>query len=311
MDSLLFRLPQEVRDEVYAYYLYEPEGSHYNAKSQKMQTADNGIVNISLLYTCKAVAEELKGLAFMYNPLTLTTTLDETGKAEKYDSSAFYTKRSGMLVGVLRGVEECITSEVLDEIAPKFTSSTLDYLRSPLTNKNPRYWVLLKPWLIKSKAHELNFDDIELNPKIKKYWTATAAASMLLSSIGKAHRSYIRKVILKEDHNAVAFPEYHAQALVPFCLENGELNIERRVNNFEAIPLKPPAQMTRTIDDVHRFSVFPHRPEETLIRMQDWIDEAALLHRQELRKESFSLILEGPHDFKQQIWNIMKRAASA
>jgi hypothetical protein len=46
---------------------------------------------------------------------------------------------------------------------------------------------------------------------------------------------HIRKIILHEDRVAIAWPECHAQGLIPFCQENPHLQIERRVSLWRNI----------------------------------------------------------------------------
>jgi hypothetical protein len=48
----------------------------------------------------------------------------------------------------------------------------------------------------------------------------------------------VRRVVLDEDCDSVAFPEGHGKGLVPFCVENLRLGIECRVNLWRKLFLR-------------------------------------------------------------------------
>ncbi|KAI4623519.1 hypothetical protein J4E80_003329 [Alternaria sp. BMP 0032] len=75
-ESLLFRLPRELRDEVYHYYVLEEDGYHHDATSDKLRQASGRPINLSLQYTCKKTATEMKGLALQVNRVTFRTKLE-------------------------------------------------------------------------------------------------------------------------------------------------------------------------------------------------------------------------------------------
>ncbi|KAK4201159.1 hypothetical protein QBC40DRAFT_278634 [Triangularia verruculosa] len=61
-------------------------------------------------------------------------------------------------------------------------------------------------------------------------FSAAAAAIHFLSSLPAATRKYMRTIRLCEDRVSVAHPECHIRGLVPYCLENPALRIERRAD---------------------------------------------------------------------------------
>ncbi|KAI4669563.1 uncharacterized protein J4E79_001608 [Alternaria viburni] len=75
-ESLLFRLPRELRDEVYHYYVLEEDGYHHDATSDKLRQASGRPINLSLQYTCKKTATEMEGLALQVNRVTFRTKLE-------------------------------------------------------------------------------------------------------------------------------------------------------------------------------------------------------------------------------------------
>ena len=77
MSSLpsLLTIPRELRDIIYEYCLFEPDGYHYDHQSGKLRSANGSkAVDLSLMYACKTVAAEMHGLAFRINAVTFSTT---------------------------------------------------------------------------------------------------------------------------------------------------------------------------------------------------------------------------------------------
>ncbi|ORY08941.1 hypothetical protein BCR34DRAFT_569221 [Clohesyomyces aquaticus] len=79
--SPLFRLLRELRHEIYGYYLFEKDGYLYDYDLGELW-ADGRNPHIDLMYTCKAIANEFKGLPFRTNKLTFTTGYYERNQGE-------------------------------------------------------------------------------------------------------------------------------------------------------------------------------------------------------------------------------------
>ncbi|KAI4652689.1 uncharacterized protein J4E79_008996 [Alternaria viburni] len=75
LQSRLFRLPRELRDLIYYHYLYNEAGLTYNFYTNKLH------VNLSLMYTCRAAALELRGLALRLNKVVFCTTYPNATRA--------------------------------------------------------------------------------------------------------------------------------------------------------------------------------------------------------------------------------------
>jgi hypothetical protein len=82
---------QELRDEVYRYYVQEPDGYHHDAESGKLQTADRKPLDLGLLYTCKKIAAEMARTPFPFDndiifrsSLDLPNERDERTRSERY-----------------------------------------------------------------------------------------------------------------------------------------------------------------------------------------------------------------------------------
>jgi hypothetical protein len=62
------------------------------------------------------------------------------------------------------------------------------------------------------------------------YHFSTAAAAIRFLNMNPGVRKHLRKIVLRENHFAMAYPECHARGLASFCKENPALRIERRVD---------------------------------------------------------------------------------
>jgi hypothetical protein len=73
--SLIFRLPRELRDEVYYHYVRDENGYSHNPISATLQTSNNDAINLGLQLTCKRIAKEMEGLALRTNSINFRTLL--------------------------------------------------------------------------------------------------------------------------------------------------------------------------------------------------------------------------------------------
>ncbi|KAI4714652.1 hypothetical protein J4E89_000333 [Alternaria sp. Ai002NY15] len=69
LQSPIFRLPREVRDVIYEYYLTEKEGYHFDSETGKLlyqnpSSEPKQVVRLGLRITCRIAAEEMKDRAF-------------------------------------------------------------------------------------------------------------------------------------------------------------------------------------------------------------------------------------------------------
>ena len=80
MQSPLFRLPRELRDRIYHFYVYEPEGYHFDFESRKFRAPGNRSIDLALSLTSRTVAAEMHHLALESNVLHFTTGYSEAGR---------------------------------------------------------------------------------------------------------------------------------------------------------------------------------------------------------------------------------------
>ncbi|EOA83864.1 uncharacterized protein SETTUDRAFT_32880 [Exserohilum turcica Et28A] len=93
IQSRLFQIPREIRDMIYFFYFYEPNGLHHHLKGENgvLRTSDGKPLDIRFTRACKAVAKESQGLALKLNTITFTPD-DRTG-ARPLGSDALRFKR--------------------------------------------------------------------------------------------------------------------------------------------------------------------------------------------------------------------------
>ncbi|RYP40951.1 hypothetical protein DL768_010560 [Monosporascus sp. mg162] len=169
-----------------------------------------------------------------------------------------------------------------------------------------------EPWLIPTECNldrmfrDIGYQNVAEGQSTKDYWesncgkyrfSAAATAIHFLRSIPNS-RCHIRKILLCEDYEAVAYPECHAKGLIPFCRENPELRIERRVSLWRNI-----FQKSHWWDgcDWERRVDFPCDREGRLAAdevtrpVADWMVEASVLGRAGMPQDpgTFTLILDG------------------
>ena len=78
LQSRLFSLPRELRDIIYYHYLFNEDGLVYNFETNKLP------VELSLAYTCRVAAFELRGLALRLNKIVFHTTCTNATQTHAY-----------------------------------------------------------------------------------------------------------------------------------------------------------------------------------------------------------------------------------
>ena len=71
---LLNRLPRELRDMIYDYYTTEDGGYHFWPESGKLRTSSGDKIELSLMYSCKATAAEMRDMPFRNNVIHFKTS---------------------------------------------------------------------------------------------------------------------------------------------------------------------------------------------------------------------------------------------
>ncbi|KAH4604852.1 hypothetical protein HBH77_160550 [Parastagonospora nodorum] len=163
-------------------------------------------------------------------------------------------------------------------------------------------------WQIRKQAYLENplFDDYR-DGKSQRL-SAAAIAISFLSSLSSKAKKEMRMIVLHEDEKADAWPECHAQGLIPFCQENPNLHIERQVSLWgNMLPASSGDFMPN--DDLTSFKV--DSSQITKRGFAPWIAEALALPSLGMPPEAFKLTLDGnPRpDLATEIFAIAQRDA--
>lgn len=186
------------------------------------------------------------------------------------------------------------------------------------------------PWCIPSKDEVLEIsrvfkprlDEYDANPggeshvwkQLRWNYSAAAAAIHFLGSLGKNARLQFRSMILREDHRAIRDAASHAIGLIPFCQENQDLRVERRVSLWRNVFLGIDAHLSHFESSTSLRScwkwTYPFTPSRMSHGIVKWISEAIRLRALGMPSQSFRLdfdkIDEDLWDLNLRVWEIHK-----
>lgn len=78
----LFRLPRELRDEIYENYAYHERGLVYDYTSSNLRCPDGRDLNLAC--TCKVVADEMRGVHLRVNVVTFMPSCDKSREETEF-----------------------------------------------------------------------------------------------------------------------------------------------------------------------------------------------------------------------------------
>jgi hypothetical protein len=170
---------------------------------------------------------------------------------------------------------------------PYYTEAT----RHRIINWQPRNWWMpnekdiatVQEFIFSMPIHD--WDEYRGNVVKKLYFSATAVAIRSLKRAAPHTRRQLRMLVLEENHPSIAEPLTHVQGLVPFLQENRCLQVQHRVNVWQAI----------LVPNTFKQSVATSPKEITY-----WIQQAKLIHQRNIEPTSYSLLLHGPSATKSQ-----------
>ena len=374
------KLPRELRDAIYEYYVAHPDGYRYNPETGKLRISDRSTIEASFMYTCKQIAAEMKGLALRYNTITFTATLQHNPNTVKR-ATRFHTIMETIYqtrLSLLDHFRSLITPEIERNMELSFADcgSFLQLLRTRHRHlcqeqlEIPKNWGMVpsqhrdlvtqvlqqiektgassgsgalpdshllslfliqllpnlsdiahEPWKVPT---ELELDQMEqacpavrrikTGMRPKRCFSAAALAVHFLKSLPESMQCTVAKVYLDEVNMAAAFPECHAKALIPFCVQNPKLRIERHVNLWQhSLPgFFSNSGVTSpflNFDGLRPTRCFMMRSAITR-HMANWIEEALVLHAAGMPVNSFSLIFNGRPDTVRSIVKVVKEDAT-
>lgn len=149
-----------------------------------------------------------------------------------------------------------------------------------------------RPWYLCGMS-----DKPKYVPKLR--FSAAALAIRFLDSCWR-ERHHVRNIILHEDQAAINYPPAHVQGLIPYCLDNPRLRIERVVDLWNA-GIYPTRRHTG-----------PLTTDQATRSIGSWIFETLESQKRGLPKGSFRLILNGAPiaDKASEIFEALKGSAS-
>ena len=114
----------------------------------------------------------------------------------------------------------------------------------------------------------------------------------------------MRKIVLHEDRRSVAHPECHVLGLIPFCVQNPQLHIERRVNMWRVLlseglakeghRYKELLKETTGYGEADKWQYYDRHCASNISKSCcRWITEASAMFTNDMPVGSFSLVLDG------------------
>ncbi|EDU50399.1 hypothetical protein PtrSN002B_006268 [Pyrenophora tritici-repentis] len=123
----LFSTPRELRDHIYEYYTYDEEGLAYDYASRTLKYADSR--ELEFAYTCKLVADEMRGVHLRTNVITFTpscaqskeeTELGLRPRAARFEHLLHSTRLTQM--AMLHHAIECVTEDDIEKVEQAYPS---------------------------------------------------------------------------------------------------------------------------------------------------------------------------------------------
>ena len=125
--SLFFRFPRELRDEVYYYYVWEEQRYSHRTTSETLRATNGDAVRISLQCTCKRIAKEMDGVAFRTNKIVFRTMCDSSDVGEQPSNAWLYEElledRGSRLRHMLLYAYSVVSTDVIQELGSRYPSS--------------------------------------------------------------------------------------------------------------------------------------------------------------------------------------------
>jgi hypothetical protein len=127
--SPLFRIPRELRDEIYAYYAYDEEGLAYDYPTKRLKYASSRDFDLDLSFTCRIAADELKRFILQINTITFTSALSQndsngyrglTSRAGRFEALLFQAQWTKIVM--LHYAASCVSDNILEQVIHRFPS---------------------------------------------------------------------------------------------------------------------------------------------------------------------------------------------
>jgi hypothetical protein len=120
----LSRLPRELRDTIYDYYTSENGGYYFGPIEGKLRTPSGDKIDLSLMYTCKNIAAEMRGVPFRNNTINFTTSPSPDHYTQTYRNlSQILEKLNLVKIFTLLRAGPFITNAIARKIIKSFPHS--------------------------------------------------------------------------------------------------------------------------------------------------------------------------------------------
>jgi hypothetical protein len=355
----LLGIPRELRNQIYEAYARTEHGFFFNPWTGKLTADKNRPIDLSLMYTCRLIAEEMLAAVFRVNTIVFepVCSSEVCARASRFSDNFEFLQYHE--TALLHRVSQLIDPSMADEVLKYFPQyrSRIDLSQNNPVSKflrtspprhsleeapsvrrgfirhlilkaqeHHRFWefasnlwrvepnpidvlsVDLAPWAVPSDEDLIHMDYALGTRLIRKNgrgsygeyqerhfqglrdygFSAASAAIQFLYSIPKALRLLVCKVQLLEIRETVAHPQCHAQGLIPLCVENPQLRVERRVALWTNILAQYPQgawSMNAEFDGLPGPAI--HRA------IAPWILEAGAMPFYGMPAGSFSFIIDG------------------
>lgn len=133
----------------------------------------------------------------------------------------------------------------------------------------------------------------------KYRFSAASVAHTFLSRLPEHLRTYLRDLHIHEDHNSVASPYYHAQGLVPFCLDNPRPRILHRIDLWRTIVATPYKNSLNRLTPEQCFMEEPPLQDSGTRNLATWFGEALALPSHSMPQQSYTLLLDASQSREQ------------
>ncbi|KAK1725149.1 uncharacterized protein BDZ83DRAFT_730579 [Colletotrichum acutatum] len=215
-----FDFPREVRNFVYDHYVTIKGGYILDFASDTNRGAGNEPLDLAFIHTCKKAASDLDGLPLALNALTFSTVYLEEHRS---------TAGRFNLMELLSGLQVLYRPRGFGQSRPNpWAVSSREWLEAAISNSDRWFKSGINSrWSFDRPGYQIS--------KIKHRYSAAAVAIRFLESLSHGARMEIRRIVLNEDWKAVGYAECHGVGLIPYCLENPLLFVDRRVDIWRTV----------------------------------------------------------------------------
>ncbi|EAT76575.1 hypothetical protein SNOG_15996 [Parastagonospora nodorum SN15] len=294
MSSSFLLLPREVRDIIYDYYVCCDGGYVYDFEGNKLVQANGNHIELALLRTCHQVAREMNGLALPTNTITFSTFFSEKtrGSAGQFHAAISRQKQGKDMFIEFLGYK--LYTPQMATVATARYPMFEPYITSLASQSGPFF-------------RPRNGNPYGQPPSLWREFAEFAAGADIRIRRGQNISCFARK----DYEFGLAFPEEHARGLIPFCVENAKLRVERYVSLWQnALPVARQLDYTgvdlgwlrwvtdRSDSDMHLSDPEWLRNDKLAARditksIGTWIVEAHRLPSLGMPEGSYTLVFDG------------------